>query len=423
VHKKEEDMRGKLYGSKSLWAPLLAAGVLVLAGGAAYAAQPPPMPVPKVSEANRVNLKEAQEALNARRYSEVVAKSNAALANPAKTRDDVFAAHSFLFNAARAQGDSAGMMKAMEGQIESGFLPPALVNLQYRNLIGIAYQQKDFHKVVEYGQQLIKAGDTGADVYKWVGQGYYELKDYAAAVRFFDGIVSDKEKRGQRPSRDELILLQSSYTKAGKKDAAQATLEKVVRYYPDASTWLALLYEVKRERLEPRQQLQLSRLLEATGNLKQGPEFMDYANAALAANLHAESQRVLEAGLKANVFPVGIERGRAERYVKSAALEAGKARNALPKLEADAKAAPTGDKYVALGMTLFSFGEYGKAVPALQAGIAKGGLRAAPDARMALGIAQVKAGQKAEALKTFRTVKFDDELSQRIAQLWALYAT
>jgi TolA-binding protein len=414
-------MRGKLRTSGSLWAPMMA-GMLVLAGGAAHAAQPPPMPVPKVSEANRVNLKEAQDALNARRYSEVVAKSNAALANPAKTRDDVFAAQNFLFRAASAQGDNAGMMQAMEGQIESGFLPPALVNLQYRNLIGMAYQQKDFRKVVEYGQQLIKAGDTGADVTKWVGQGYYEMKDYAAAVRFFDGIVSDKEKRGQRPSRDELILLQSSYVKAGKKDSAKATLEKVVRYYPDSGTWLALLYEVKRERLAPRQQLQLYRLMEVTGNLKQGPDFMQYAIAALEASLHAESQRVLEAGLKANAFPAGIERDRAQRYVKSATTVAAKTRSEMPKLESEAKAAPTGDKYVTLGMTLYSLGEYDKAIAALQAGMARGGLRAEPDARMALGIAQVKAGQKAEALKTFRTVKFDDEISQRIAELWALYA-
>ncbi len=251
-------MRDKLYMPKALWASVMMTSVLVLAGAAASGAQPQ-MPTPKVSEASRVTLKEAQEALAAKRYSDVVAKSNAALAGAGKTRDDAFAAYSFLYEAARAQGDSAAMMKAMEGQIDSGFLPPAMVNVQYRNLIGMAYQQHDFHKAIEYGQQLIKAGDTSPDVYQWVGQGYYELKDYAAAVRFFDGLVSDKEKHGQRPNRNELILLHSSYDKMGNKEAAQATLEKVVRYYPDAGTWLALLYDVKRERLDLRQQLHLYR--------------------------------------------------------------------------------------------------------------------------------------------------------------------
>lgn len=416
-------MRNSLHKSGSAWTSIIVAALLVLPGAATLAAQQSQVPVPKVSQANRVNLKEAQDALNARRYSEVVAKSNAALANPAKTRDDVFAAHTFLYQAAMAQGDNAGMMKALEGQIESGFLPPALVNQQYRNLLGMAYRARDFRKVIDYGQQLIKSGDTSADVYQWVGQGYYEMKDFAAAVRFFEGLVSEKEKRNQRPSRNELILLQSSYAKAGKKDAAQATLEKIVRYYPDSATWLALLYEVKRERLDARQQLRLYRLMDVTGNLKQGPDFMEYSNAALAANLYAESQRVLEAGLKANAIPAGTEQDRARRYINSAAARAAAARSELANQESAAKAAPTGEAYVTLGMTLYSFGEYARAVSALQAGIAKGGLRSVADAQMALGMAQVKAGQKAEALKTFRAAKFEDDINQRLAQLWALYAS
>lgn len=415
-------MQDTLHRSGTPWISVLMAGLVALAGVGSHAAQPQ-VPTPKVSQANRVNLKEAQDALNARRFSEAVAKANAALANPGRTRDDVFAAHTFLYRAAQAQDDNAGMMKAIEGQIESGFLPPALVNQQYRNLIGMAYRARDFRKVIDYGQQLIKSGDADADVYQWVGQGYYEMKDYAAAVKFFEGLVDEKEKRKQRPSRNELILLQSSYLKAGKKDAAQATLEKIVRYYPDAGTWAALLYEVKRERLDARQQLLLYRLMEATGNLKQDAEYMEYSNAALAANLYAESQRVLETGLKANVFKPGMEHDRAQRYIKSAAARAAAARSELPKQEAAAKAAPNGEPYVALGMSLYSFGEYARAISALQAGIAKGGLRSLPDAQMSLGIAQVKAGQKAEALKTFRGVKFNDEISQRLAQLWALYAS
>jgi len=415
-------MRGKLHQSGNLWSAIVVAGLLLLTGGAAYPAQPQ-MPTPKVSEANRVNLKEARDALNARRFSEAVAKSNAALANPGKTRDDVFAAHTFLYRAAMAQNDNAGMMKALEGQIESGFLPPALVNQQYRNLLGMAYQQKDFKKVIDYGQQLIKAGDASPDVYQWVGQGYYEMKDYGAAVRFFENLVSEKEKRGQRPNRNELILLQSSYSKAGKKDAAQATLEKIVKYYPDSATWLALLYEVKRERLNARQELLLYRLMEMTGTLKQGQDFMAYSNAALSASLYAESQRVLEAGMKANAFPPGTEQDRVRRYIPSAANRAATVRSELPKMEAAAKGAPNGEAYVTLGMTQYSFGEYAKAIAALQAGIAKGGLKNPADAAMALGIAQIKAGQKADALKTFRAVKFSDEIGQRLAELWALYAS
>ncbi len=74
-------------------------------------------------------------------------------------------------------------------------------------------------------------------------------------------------------------------------------------------------------------------------------------------------------------------------------------------------------------MALYSFEQYREAVAALQAGLSRGNLRNTADARMTLGVALIKAGQKGEALKTFRSTKADDEVTQRIVQLWALYAS
>ena len=146
-------MRDKLHMPRAILASMMGTAVLALAS-VASAAQPQ-IPTPTISQASRADIKAAQEALTAKRYTEAVAKSNAVLASSGKTKDDAFAAYSFLFMAAQAQGDKAGMMKALEGQIETGFLPPGAQSLQYRNLLGMAYQQKDYRKAIEYGQQLI----------------------------------------------------------------------------------------------------------------------------------------------------------------------------------------------------------------------------------------------------------------------------
>jgi hypothetical protein len=42
---------------------------------------------------------------------------------------------------------------------------------------------------------------------------------------------------------------------------------------------------------------------------------------------------------------------------------------------------------------------------------------------MNLGMALLKAGQKAEALKSFRAARSTDETTQRMAELWALYTS
>jgi tetratricopeptide (TPR) repeat protein len=216
---------------------------------------------------------------------------------------------------------------------------------------------------------------------------------------------------------------QHSYAKAGNDEAAQATLEKLVRHYPESQTWLALLYDVQTERLDPRQKLHVYRLMESTGNLNRGPDFMAYSDAATSLGLPNESHHVLDVALKAKAFEQDTERSRAQRYLSSARTRAEAHRAQLAKLEAEAKAAPTGNEYVSLGMGYYSFGQYPKAIEALKAGIAKGGLKNAADAQLTLGAAQLKASQKAEAAKTLRAIDGGDEVTQRIAKLWALHAS
>jgi tetratricopeptide (TPR) repeat protein len=400
----------------------VAAAVFTL-GGMTMSVAEAQVPTPKVSLDHAKAFTAMGEAFAAKRYGEVDTQAKAVLASAKKTRDDVFAAHQYLMQTAQARNDVAGQMKALEGQLESGFLPASARNSYYRNLIGLAYKVPDYRKAIEYGQQSIKSGDTSPDVYQWVGQAFYELKDYKSAVGFFSGLVGDKEKAGRRPDRNELILLQSSYAKAGDPAAAEATLKKVVKYYPDPDTWALLIHNIKSARLDFGQKLHLYRLLNATGNLKQAQDYMAYSDAAIAMGLHAESQKVLDAGLKANVFPAGADRSRAERYQKSAAAQIAAMKQTMAKLEAEAKAAPTGDKYVALGMAYYNFGQYSEAANALKAGIAKGGLKNPADARLNLGVTLLKAGQKGEALKEFRAAKSDDEVTQRMAELWALYSS
>ena len=93
----------------------------------------------------------------------------------------------------------------------------------------------------------------------------------------------------------------------------------------------------------------------------------------------------------------------------------------LPKIAADAEASNTGAKYAGLGLAYFSYQQYDKAVAALTNALAKGGLKNEAETRLLLGIAQVHAGKKDDAVKTFELVKGDAKL-ERLAALWAIRA-
>ena len=71
--------------------------------------------------------------------------------------------------------------------------------------------------------------------------------------------------------------------------------------------------------------------------------------------------------------------------------------------------------------TWLSRGQAEKGVELIEQGIAKGQLKRPEEAQLRLGIAQLRAGQKAKAAKTLRAVKGNDG-SADIARLWALQA-
>ena len=82
---------------------------------------------------------------------------------------------------------------------------------------------------------------------------------------------------------------------------------------------------------------------------------------------------------------------------------------------------PPGSRAQAAGLAYFGYGQYDKAADLLAKGVAKGGLSNEAGTRLLLGISQLKAGHKDDAVKTFKTVKGDPALEQ-LAGLWVLHA-
>ena len=405
--------------TKAIFRSVLVAAVLAAGSFTVSAQNAAPTTSPALGEI----FTAAQNALEARRWDEVEAKAKEALSKQRKP-DDIYAAHYFLMEVDKAQRNNAGIIEHLEGMLNSGFSPGAGAQAQFRKALLTAYfQQRNDAQALKHGNDLIRSGAADSDVYMVVGQAHYRQNNFAEAIKIFSDRVAAAERAGRTPERNELVLLQSSYDKAGNAQAAQTTLEKLVRYHPTSETWLALLYEVRKERLDPRQKVQLYRLMDVTGNLKHPTDFMAYAESAQSLGLSNEAAVALESGLnESKVFAEGTEKDRAERYLKSNREKAAADRGGLTALQAEGRAADTGEVLVALGSAQFSYGQYAEAIQSLQAGIAKGGLRNAADAQMTLGVAQLKTGNKSDAARTFRAIKSENPVTERIAKLWALHA-
>ena len=74
-----------------------------------------------------------------------------------------------------------------------------------------------------------------------------------------------------------------------------------------------------------------------------------------------------------------------------------------------------------MGLAYLGYSQYDKAAEFLDKGLKKGSVKNEPEARLLLGIAQLKSGKKDDAMKSFKAVKGDPNL-ERIANLWSLHA-
>jgi hypothetical protein len=202
------------------------------------------------------------------------------------------------------------------------------------------------------------------------------------------------------------------------------SMEKLVQYYPKPEEWAQLLYGMRKETTgNETDLLQTYRLMLDTDVLKEGSDYTEMAELALDAGSPGEAQHVLETAMSKNppVFTDQRSKDRAQRLLETAKKRATSDQASLAKLEKEADTAPTGEKNVAVGRAYLGYEQYDKAADQLSKGLSKGNVKNEMDARLMLGIAQLKAGHKDDASKTFKSVKGEPAL-ERLANLWNLRA-
>lgn len=406
------------------FAAAIAAAVTLAIGGYAVSPVAAAQDKPTVSRDAAKPLKAAQDAAAAKKYDESIAAAQQALALPKATAYDKYVANQMLAFAYARKGNNAEAAKAMEAQLNSGFVSGAEKNTILKALASVAYQQKNYSKSADMGRQLIAAGGGDAETYTLVAQSYYLQEKYADAAKFLGDYVATQERAGQTPKEQSLQLISDSYGKIGNNAQSTATLEKLVRYYPKPNYWNNLLYTMMRgEGINDRHMLHIYRLMQDTGTLKQANDYTEMAQIAMDQGTPGEAVTVLEAGITAKVFEEKAAADRNQRLLEAAKKAAVADKDSLTKFEAEAKAAKTGEADIALGRGYLSYNMNEQAVEAFTRGIGKGGLKNAEEAQILLGVAQLRAKQKSAAVKTFNDVKSGDANYKRIAELWALHAS
>ncbi len=413
-------------GCKRARGPILLTMVCVLtfSGAASTAAQAQaPAQQEKVSAKVVKPLKAAQEALQKKEWEQALARLAEADAVQGKTAFDQFVINEFRASALIALQRYAEAAPIYEQNFNSGKVPPAEVNDRLKRLTQLNAQIKNWPKVADFGSRWIKAGNKDADIEFIVGQAYFLQQDYKNALVNIEGAVKTAQESSRTPEENWLQMQQICYVKLNDAEGASRSVKQLLRYYPKPDYWDRLLSTRLTQRASDRVMLNLYRLANEVGVLKEPDEYLEMTEMLLDAGLPGEAKSVMEAGYRAKVFETE-DKSRADRYsrrLNDAKAAAARDQQSLPTIEKEAQKSATGQGNVALGMAYSSFGQYDKAVPALAQGLQKGGVRDPDQAQIMLGIANLKLGKKAEAVKAFEAVADSSELND-VAELWILAA-
>jgi len=376
---------------------------------------------PQNSIAAGKDLQAALKDMQAKKWDDMLADLDKVRNNPKKNEYDEHIMYELYATAYVNKKQLQEATGPVEHIIGSKFTPPEEVKKRVVQAASMFEELKNYDKAIEYGNRAIKDGYGTSAVQVIVAQSYYLKNDFKDTAHFVRGLVDDQIKAGQMPSDEMLQMGLSSALKLNDEAAQSHWLELLVAYHPKPEYWQNLFAPMFNAKLTDAQLLQVYRLAADVGALKRGSDYAEMAQLALAAGSPGEAVSVLSKGFASNAFTEKADQNRNQHLLDSAKKQMATDQPTLAKTEADAAAAPTGEKLVGVGVGYFGYGDYAKASKDIAAGLAKGSTKDPQDARLLLGIAQLKAGSKEEAVRTFRQVKGDPAL-ERLATLWLIHA-
>lgn len=396
--------------SVAVWSAI--AAVLVFGFSGAAQAQ-------TVSKGIAKTLKSAQDASKARRWSACLSDLRQAESAGGLTPYDTYIINELRGFCAFSSGDNATAIRAYETNLNSQYATKASMPGRIKSLMQINYNAKNYGKALEYGKRAISGGFADADINTLMAQSYYVQNDFKNAKDFTGKWIADQERRGQTPRENALNIYLTSCLKLKDEACTTQGFEKLVSYYPNPDAWANLMDSLFKAGNE-QSMLHTYRLATEVGAMRNASDYTEMAQLALEKGLPAEAQAAVEAGFARKAFVEKRDVDRNTRLLNNAKGRVAADKATLAQRE-KAAAAGSADDNLLLAQALMSYGQFPQAVTAAQRAVAKGNAANPAEAQLVLGMAQYRAGNKAEAAKTFRAVKGDPNL-ERLAKLWALRA-
>ena len=257
-------------------------------------------------------LQEAQKLMQAKNFKSALASIDAAEKVGGLTPYESFVVSQMRGAASAGAGDSAGAAAAFEKVLAAKRLPPEEQLRITEAVAGTYLRAKNYPKAIEWIQAYRDGGGTKPETLGFLPQAYYLSGDFKRCAQESAAQIVAAEKAGRTPSEDQLKILASSLVKQNDMAGYTQALEKMVRYYPKPDYWTDLIQRTATKPGFSRNlDLDMYRLLRATGNLNQTKDYMEMAQLAVQSGLPGEAKAIVDEVYAKGLLGTGPE---AERH-------------------------------------------------------------------------------------------------------------
>jgi len=400
----------------NLTVAIAAVGLLGMASGAV--AQDACTGRPKLGKKVEKPLGVSQKARDTKDWATMLEKAKEADAVPdEKSEFDKFWIHELEGVAYANLKQYPEAVKELDASYNSVCMPEEQKAQRISLLMKLSYQSKDYPKAIEYGKKAWANGDTEDGIY--LGNAYYIQNDFENTRTVMRDVIKKLEASGKTPDEPSYRILQSACLQLKDNECIVEQIDKLVAHYPKPKYWTDLIDSLLRASKSDRELINILRLADGVGSMGVGSQYIEMAQLAMSQGLPGEAQAILEKGAQKGAFTEARDKDHSSRLLAEAKQAVTLDKSTLDKQDASAKAKPTGDSDVKLGAAYLSYGENDKAIEAIQRGVGKGGVKNPDEAGLLLGIAYMRANNKAEAAKAFQTVNKDPGMA-RIAKYWLM---
>ena len=295
--------------------------------------------------------------------------------------------------------------------LQSQQLPAADRLSLIETMVGVSQRNKDYIKVVQWARRYAQEGGKNQSVHL--------MKIQALALQgLHQEVLQEKleayRSLGYLAQESELRIYAFSHKQLKDEAGYVSTLTQLVTRFPSENYWSDLLNIMGRAPgINARRQLDVSRLMAASGTLQDGEDYLDAAQFAIKSGLPYEALRFLDQG-QAEGLLKGALAANAVKLKHQAQQGAAEDDKTLKSLTL---ATENGPMLMQLADVLLSKGQWHEAAEVYQKALSKGGLKHEGEARLHCGIALIKAKQNDAAKAMLQTVTGDAAYGL-MATLW-----